>query len=99
MATLRACVWKTSDIALKCTAHVSLQRPTITDVVTQLQDCLELEEGSIDNSKISFYTSSGGDPLSHNADTMGNQSIGVSQSTVRNVGTIGTAGAAGPTIR
>jgi serine/threonine protein kinase len=37
-------VWKAADIALKCTAQTSAQRPTMTDVVAQLQECLELEE-------------------------------------------------------
>ncbi|OEL13015.1 Receptor-like protein kinase [Dichanthelium oligosanthes] len=36
-------VWKVADIALKCTMHVSTQRPTMTDVVAYLQECLELE--------------------------------------------------------
>uniref|UniRef100_A0A8R7JVU9 non-specific serine/threonine protein kinase n=1 Tax=Triticum urartu TaxID=4572 RepID=A0A8R7JVU9_TRIUA len=38
-------VWKVAEIALKCTAQESAQRPTIADVVVQLQECLELEEG------------------------------------------------------
>ncbi|KAF8727330.1 hypothetical protein HU200_018932 [Digitaria exilis] len=36
-------VWKTADIALKCTAQSSAQRPTMADVVAQLQECLDLE--------------------------------------------------------
>ncbi|CAL4909200.1 unnamed protein product [Urochloa decumbens] len=38
-------VWKVADIALKCTTQAPVQRPTMTDVVAQLQECLELEEG------------------------------------------------------
>ncbi|KAK3135031.1 hypothetical protein QOZ80_5BG0413760 [Eleusine coracana subsp. coracana] len=38
--------WKVADIALKCTAQSPTQRPTMTDVVMQLQECLKLEEGS-----------------------------------------------------
>ncbi|KAL6851760.1 hypothetical protein ACP4OV_020324 [Aristida adscensionis] len=38
-------VWKAADIALKCTAQPSAQRPAMTDVAAQLQECLELEEG------------------------------------------------------
>ncbi|WVZ99319.1 LOW QUALITY PROTEIN: hypothetical protein U9M48_044640 [Paspalum notatum var. saurae] len=38
-------VWKVADIALKCTMQESAQRPTMTDVVAQLRECLELEEG------------------------------------------------------
>ncbi|RCV16858.1 hypothetical protein SETIT_3G172100v2 [Setaria italica] len=37
--------WKAADVALKCTTQVPAQRPTMTDVVAQLQECLELEEG------------------------------------------------------
>ncbi|XP_062231940.1 putative leucine-rich repeat receptor-like serine/threonine-protein kinase At2g19230 [Phragmites australis] len=38
-------VWKAADVALKCTAQAPAQRPTMTDVVAQLQECLGLEEG------------------------------------------------------
>ncbi|XBJ11748.1 hypothetical protein VPH35_016396 [Triticum aestivum] len=37
-------VWKAADIVLKCTEQVSVLRPTITDVVVQLQECLDLED-------------------------------------------------------
>nr|CAB3460917.1 unnamed protein product [Digitaria exilis] len=37
--------WKATDVALKCTEQVPTQRPTMTDVVAQLHECLELEEG------------------------------------------------------
>ena len=37
-------VWKAADIALKSTMQVSAQRPAMTDVVAQLQECLQLEE-------------------------------------------------------
>jgi serine/threonine protein kinase len=36
-------LWKITDVALKCTAQDPAQRPTMTDVATQLQECLELE--------------------------------------------------------
>ncbi|VAH09507.1 unnamed protein product [Triticum turgidum subsp. durum] len=36
-------VWKAMDLALKCAEHAPGQRPTMTDVVAQLQHCLELE--------------------------------------------------------
>ncbi|KAL5230992.1 hypothetical protein ABZP36_029768 [Zizania latifolia] len=39
-------VWKVADMALKCTAQAPVKRPTISDVVVQLKECLELEEGS-----------------------------------------------------
>ena len=38
-------VWKVAEIALKCTAQGSAQRPTMADVVAQLHECVELEEG------------------------------------------------------
>ncbi|KAF6991219.1 hypothetical protein CFC21_008328 [Triticum aestivum] len=37
-------VWKVADVALKCTAQAPTQRPTMTEVVAQLQECLKLEE-------------------------------------------------------
>jgi serine/threonine protein kinase len=37
--------WKAADIALKCTEQAPEQRPTMTVVVTQLQECLMLEDG------------------------------------------------------
>jgi serine/threonine protein kinase len=36
-------VWKVADVALKCTAQDPTHRPTMTEVATQLQDCLNLE--------------------------------------------------------
>ncbi|XP_020105295.1 probable LRR receptor-like serine/threonine-protein kinase At1g51880 [Ananas comosus] len=38
------CVWKAADLALKCTEQSSIQRPTMTDTVMQLKECMELEE-------------------------------------------------------
>ncbi|KAM3399750.1 hypothetical protein ACQJBY_004903 [Aegilops geniculata] len=38
-------VWKVAEIALKCTAQASAQRPSMADVVAQLQECVVLEEG------------------------------------------------------
>ncbi|CAN6337026.1 unnamed protein product [Urochloa humidicola] len=57
-------VWKITDIALKCTAQTSAQRPTMTEVVAQLQECLELEKGHAG----SFYTATSRDP--HSGHTM-----------------------------
>ncbi|XP_037474295.1 putative leucine-rich repeat receptor-like protein kinase At2g19210 [Triticum dicoccoides] len=37
-------VWKVANIALECTTQVSVERPTISDVVVQLQECLNLED-------------------------------------------------------
>jgi len=58
-------VWKTTDVALRCTAGAPAQRPTMTVVVAHLQECLELEEsrtvgdtnGSDPNSSYSMYGS------------------------------------------
>uniref|UniRef100_A0ACD5TEI1 Uncharacterized protein n=1 Tax=Avena sativa TaxID=4498 RepID=A0ACD5TEI1_AVESA len=36
-------VWKVADIALKCTSQSSVHRPTMTEVVAQLQECIDLE--------------------------------------------------------
>ncbi|TVU20523.1 hypothetical protein EJB05_36736, partial [Eragrostis curvula] len=53
-------VWKVADIAFKCTAQMSAQRPTMTDIVAQLQECLELEENRAggDTNNVSDTTSS-----------------------------------------
>jgi hypothetical protein len=54
-------VWKVADIALKCTAQSSAQRPSMTDAVTQLRECIDLEnEHSRDESNNGFYTSRSG---------------------------------------
>jgi serine/threonine protein kinase len=37
-------VWKVTEIALKCSGQASTQRPTMADVVAQLQECIDLEE-------------------------------------------------------
>uniref|UniRef100_A0ACD5U187 Uncharacterized protein n=1 Tax=Avena sativa TaxID=4498 RepID=A0ACD5U187_AVESA len=52
-------VWKVADIALKCTAQSSVQRPNMADVVAQLRECIELENGhSRGDANNGFYTSS-----------------------------------------
>ncbi|CAM0882470.1 unnamed protein product [Alopecurus aequalis] len=38
-------VWKVADLALRCTEQTSSQRPSMADVVVQLKESLELEEG------------------------------------------------------
>lgn len=37
-------VWKAADVALRCTAQVPTQRPTMSAVVAHLEECLDLEE-------------------------------------------------------
>ncbi|CAL4901105.1 unnamed protein product [Urochloa decumbens] len=74
-------VWKATEIALQCTAQASAQRPTMTDVVAQLQECLALEEGRTggNDATESFYTGGSGDPsFSDNAHVSG-QSFDISQ--------------------
>ncbi|CAN6350414.1 unnamed protein product [Urochloa humidicola] len=83
-------VWKAADVALKCTAQSSAQRPTMTDVVAQLQECLQLEEARVVGgggggggggaNGSSFYTGSSSDPYSgYNGYTGDGQSTDVSQ--------------------
>jgi serine/threonine protein kinase len=70
-------VWKAADIALKSTMQVSAQRPTMTDVVAQLQECLQLEEGHAGGDA----TGSSRNPSSgYNAYGTDGQSIDTSQS-------------------
>ncbi|XP_073006816.1 putative leucine-rich repeat receptor-like protein kinase At2g19210 isoform X1 [Typha latifolia] len=58
-------VWKVADIALKCTAQSSNDRPTMTDVVMQLKECLELE-GAGQGSNNLYSGSSNPHPRSDN---------------------------------
>ncbi|VAH09503.1 unnamed protein product [Triticum turgidum subsp. durum] len=53
-------VWKVADIALNCTSQMSTHRPTMTDVVMQLQECIELEKahGGGDIASHRFYSGS-----------------------------------------
>ncbi|OEL13014.1 Receptor-like protein kinase [Dichanthelium oligosanthes] len=56
-------VWKVAEIALKCTVKASSQRPTMSEVVGQLQECLHLEEVHADDGATgSFYTGTNHDP-------------------------------------
>ncbi|CAM0954469.1 unnamed protein product [Alopecurus aequalis] len=74
-------LWKVADIALKCTAQASVQRPNMTDVVAQLQECVVLENGRAGGvTNNSFYTgSSGSDPNLSSDPYSGDQSTNVSQ--------------------
>nr|CAB3460918.1 unnamed protein product [Digitaria exilis] len=65
-------VWKAADVALKCTAQSAAQRPTMTEVVAQLHECLELEDaraGGGGDANGGYYTGgSSSDPYhSYNA--------------------------------
>ncbi|VAH09496.1 unnamed protein product [Triticum turgidum subsp. durum] len=55
-------VWKIADTALKCTAQRPGERPTMTDVVAVLHECLELEAAH-DNVNAGFYTPGSGGSL------------------------------------
>ncbi|CAN6350417.1 unnamed protein product [Urochloa humidicola] len=58
-------IWKVADIAFKCTVQVSSQRPSMTDVVGKLEECLQLEElRTRDAATGSFYTGTSRDPNS-----------------------------------
>ncbi|XP_078168529.1 putative leucine-rich repeat receptor-like protein kinase At2g19210 [Carex rostrata] len=49
-------VWKAADMALKCTAQSAAQRPTMTEVVLQLKECIELEAATGGNCNSNFYS-------------------------------------------
>ncbi|CAL4902165.1 unnamed protein product [Urochloa decumbens] len=96
-------VWKAAEIALKCTAQTSVQRPTMTDVVAQLQECLELEEArgdAIDG----YYTGAPSEPYSgYNAYAADGQCTDASQTSTgfeveHNFGRVPTM-ATGPAAR
>ncbi|XP_078169131.1 putative leucine-rich repeat receptor-like protein kinase At2g19210 [Carex rostrata] len=49
-------IWKAADVALKCTAQSAAQRPTMTEVVLQLKECIELEAATGRNYNPNFYS-------------------------------------------
>uniref|UniRef100_A0A8R7K349 Protein kinase domain-containing protein n=1 Tax=Triticum urartu TaxID=4572 RepID=A0A8R7K349_TRIUA len=74
-------VWKVVEIALKCTEYASTQRPTMTGLVVQLQECIDLEEGrTLEDANDDAYSSRGGDNLNLTYDGyFDNQSIDIDQ--------------------
>jgi Protein tyrosine and serine/threonine kinase len=52
-------VWKAADVALKCTAQTSAPRPTMTEVVIQLKECLELEVATGREYNSNYYSGNG----------------------------------------
>ena len=77
-------VWKAAEVALACTARSSALRPTMTDVVAQLQECLALEMGRAagddDVMTSSFYTSASSGPSSgYNAHVVTDRSADVNK--------------------
>jgi serine/threonine protein kinase len=77
-------VWKVVEIALKCSAYASIQRPTMTNVVVQLQECIELEEGPADeDANSSFYIGDSSDNPNLSYDEyVSDQSTNMSQSKI-----------------
>ncbi|XP_047044151.1 putative leucine-rich repeat receptor-like protein kinase At2g19210 [Lolium rigidum] len=55
-------VWKVADTALKCTAQLPEHRPNMTDVVVQLQECIDLEAARCDANGRFYSAGSGGNP-------------------------------------
>ncbi|CAL4908531.1 unnamed protein product [Urochloa decumbens] len=72
-------VWKATEIALQCAAQASAQRPTMTDVVAQLQECLALEEGHAEDAIESLYNGGSGDPSFSDNVHVADQSVDISQ--------------------
>ncbi|XP_047044152.1 probable LRR receptor-like protein kinase At1g51890 [Lolium rigidum] len=52
-------VWKVTDTALKCTSQTPEERPSMTDVVALLKECLELEAARV-VSNAGYYTAESG---------------------------------------
>ena len=46
------CVWKAAEVAMACTSHISTKRPTITQVVIELKQCLVMEMAKTNNSDV-----------------------------------------------
>lgn len=65
-------VWKVTDLACKCTNRTSSERPTMTVVVAELKESLDLEiisrkEMCNDSSAINLVTDISQDSISHMA--------------------------------
>ncbi|VAI55605.1 unnamed protein product [Triticum turgidum subsp. durum] len=93
-------VWKVADLALECMAQTPAKRPTMTRMMAQLLECLELEESrSIVNTG-----SANGDPSSSSSMYATNQptsDVAQSSATLRMVPNSSTAStvATGPAAR
>ncbi|VAH63840.1 unnamed protein product [Triticum turgidum subsp. durum] len=59
-------VWKVADLALRCTEQAASQRPAMADVVVQLKESLELEEGC---ERVHGSYAGSGDGYGENSDT------------------------------
>ncbi|XP_047045324.1 putative leucine-rich repeat receptor-like protein kinase At2g19210 [Lolium rigidum] len=95
-------VWKVVEIGLKCSAYASTQRPTMNNIVVQLQECIELEEGRFtEDADDDFYTNGSTDNqnLSYNAHVSDHStSIREKKTTYHNVKRV-AATATGPFAR
>ncbi|KAM0843318.1 hypothetical protein ACQ4PT_057792 [Festuca glaucescens] len=58
-------VWKVTDTALKCTSQTPEERPTMTNVVALLKECLELEAAHVVSNAGYYTTESGANPNSN----------------------------------
>ncbi|XP_037473241.1 leucine-rich repeat receptor-like serine/threonine-protein kinase At2g14510 [Triticum dicoccoides] len=72
-------VWRVADTALKCTAQAPEQRPTMTDVVALLHECLELEDAR-NHMNARFYTAGSDTNLNNYSQYDTGMSTDVSQS-------------------
>uniref|UniRef100_A0ACD5TEU1 Uncharacterized protein n=1 Tax=Avena sativa TaxID=4498 RepID=A0ACD5TEU1_AVESA len=95
-------VWKVADTALKCTALAPEQRPTMTDVVAQLQECLDLEAVRGDGNAGVYTDRSGGNPNGYCGYATTDVSTDVSQSStafeMEHLGRVSTM-STGPDVR
>ncbi|KAJ9190284.1 hypothetical protein P3X46_001503 [Hevea brasiliensis] len=46
------CVWKAVEIAMACVSSSSIQRPTMSEVVVELKECLDIEMAGRNNSMV-----------------------------------------------
>ncbi|KAJ4771483.1 Leucine-rich repeat protein kinase family protein [Rhynchospora pubera] len=89
-------VWKVTALALKCTEHSSVQRPTMTVVVAELKESLDLEistEGTRSGRTINM------NPHPHNYSRNDNFISDVSQNSVFEMGYMDGMTAPGPAAR
>jgi hypothetical protein len=94
-------VWKVTELALRCKEQPSRERPTMTDVVAELKECLELEV-SRGSGNYSSATSSTNNFSATSADLHSNtQANDLMQQSVLELGQVGDASPThtGPTPR
>ena len=62
-------VWKAVELAMACVSRVSTKRPTMSQVVTELKDCLAAEIARKNNSRLTESTTDSVEMLSMNMTT------------------------------